>query len=85
MKINFTETGWKDYLYWQTQDKKTIKRINQLIQDIERNGDLIGLGDPEQLKYNLNGWYSRKIDGANRFVYRICDNTLEISQCRGHY
>lgn len=84
MKINFTEAGWTDYLYWQTQDKKTVKRINQLIQDIERNGH-DGIGKPEPLRGDLSGWWSRRIDDANRLVYRLRDDGMEISQCRGHY
>lgn len=85
MKIDFTEIAWSDYLYWQQQDKKTLKRINQLIQDIERNM-YDGIGKPEPLKGNLSGWWSRRIDDSNRLVYRIQDrNILEISQCRGHY
>lgn len=84
MKINFTEIAWNDYIYWQNQDKKTIKRINQLIQDIDRNYNE-GVGKPEALKGNLSGWWSRRIDDKNRLVYRIQDNIIEISQCRGHY
>lgn len=84
MKINFTEIAWQDYIYWQGQDKKTIKRINQLIQDIDRNHNE-GIGKPEALKGNLSGWWSRKIDDKNRLVYRIQNNIIEIAQCRGHY
>ncbi len=84
MKIYFTEIAWNDYIYWQNQDKKTIKRINQLIQDIDRNNNE-GTGKPEALKGNLSGWWSRRIDDKNRLVYRIQDNIIEISQCRGHY
>jgi len=84
MKINFTEIAWQDYIYWQGQDKKTIKRINQLIQDIDRNYNK-GIGKPEALKGNLSGWWSRRIDDKNRLVYRIQDNIIEIAQCRGHY
>jgi toxin YoeB len=84
MKINFTEIAWNDYIYWQNQDKKTIKRINQLIQDIDRNNNE-GTGKPEALKGNLSGWWSRRIDDKNRLVYRIQGNIIEISQCRGHY
>ena len=84
MKINFTEIAWRDYIYWQKQDKKTIKCINQLIQDIDRNNNE-GTGKPEALKGNLSGWWSRRIDDKNRLVYRIQDNIIEISQCRGHY
>lgn len=84
MKINFTEIAWKDYIYWQGQDKKTIKRINQLIQDIDRNNNE-GLGKPEALRGNLSGWWSRRIDDKNRLVYRIQNNIIEIAQCKGHY
>lgn len=84
MKINFTETAWNDYIYWQGQDKKTIRRINQLIQDIDRNHNE-GIGKPEALKGGLSGWWSRRIDDKNRLVYRIQDNIIEIAQCGGHY
>lgn len=84
MKIYFTEIAWNDYIYWQNQDKKTIKRINQLIQDIDRNNNE-GTGKPEALKGNLSGWWSRRIDDKNRLVYRIQENIVEISQCKGHY
>ena len=82
--INFSESGWNDYLYWQTQDKKTIRRINLLIQDISRNG-CEGIGKPEALSGDLSGWWSRRIDDVNRLVYRLKDSRIEISQCRGHY
>jgi len=85
MKINFTETGWKDYIHWESEDKKTLKQINKLIEDIERNG-YNGIGKPEPLRGNLSGWHSRHIDEKNRLVYRLIDNeAIEISQCRGHY
>ncbi len=76
--------AWEDYLYWQRQDKKTLKRINQLLQDIDRNG-YSGIGKPEPLKGNLQGYWSRRIDDVNRLVYRIIDNRIEILQCRSHY
>lgn len=76
--------AWEDYLYWQAQDKKTLKRINQLLQDIERNGHT-GIGKPEPLKGNLQGYWSRRIDDCNRLVYRIVDDKIEILQCRSHY
>jgi toxin YoeB len=82
--IIFTETGWNDYVHWQNQDKKTIKRINQLIQDIVRNGNE-GIGKPEALSGDLSGWWSRRIDELNRLVYRIVDGRVEIIQCRSHY
>jgi toxin YoeB len=85
MKINFTETGWQDYTYRQSQDKKTLKKINFLIDDIRRNG-YDGIGKPEQLSGDLAGWWSRRIDAKNRLVYRLSKNdTMEIAQCRGHY
>ena len=80
MRIKFTEIAWKEYLSWQSQDKKTLKKINQLIQDIDRNS-YDGIGKPEPLKGNLSGWWSRR----NQLVYRIKDNIIEIAQCKGHY
>ena len=77
--------AWDDYLYWQTQDKKTIKRINQLIKDIERNGPLTGIGEPEALKGNLQGEFSRRINEKDRLVYHIEDGRIYIAACRGHY
>ena len=82
-KIWFDE-AWIDYIYWQTQDKKTLKRINNLIKDTERN-PFEGIGKPEPLKCNLSGFWSRHIDDTNRFVYRINNDKLEILSCRGHY
>ena len=78
------DDAWQDYLYWQQQDKKTLKRINTLIEDISRNG-YEGIGKPEPLKGNLSGWHSRRIDDFNRLVYRIKDNQIEIIQCKLHY
>jgi len=78
------DTAWADYLYWQTQDKKTLKRINKLIQDIERNG-YNGIGKPEPLKENLAGLWSVRIDDKNRIVFRIVGGKLEIMQCGSHY
>lgn len=82
--ISFSEEGWEDYLYWQTQDKKTLKGINQLLQDILRNG-YDGIGKPEPLRENLRGFWSRRIDGSNRLVYRMSENSIEIVSCRYHY
>ena len=85
MSIKFTETGWGDYLYWEQQDKKTLKKINKLIADIMRNGN-DGIGKPEELRGDLAGWWSRQIDDKNRLVYRLAGSeTVEILQCRGHY
>ncbi|MBQ8186456.1 MAG: Txe/YoeB family addiction module toxin [Clostridia bacterium] len=83
-KFVFAEQAWQDYLYWQTQDKKTLKRINQLLEDIERNG-YTGIGKPEPLKGNLSGYWSRRIDDTHRVVYRLSGECIEILQCRGHY
>ncbi len=82
-KIWFDE-AWIDYIYWQTQDKKTLKRINNLIKDTECN-PFEGIGKPEPLKGDLSGFWSRRIDDTNRFVYRINNDKLEILSCRGHY
>lgn len=82
--LSFSEKAWQDYLYWQTQDKKTLKRINQLLQDIERNG-YSGIGKPEPLKGDLTGYWSRRIDDVNRIVYKLSDGVIEILQCKSHY
>lgn len=84
MKKAWFDEAWEDYLYWQIQDKKIIKRINLLIKDIERNY-YDGIGNPEPLKGNLSGWWSRRIDDTNRLVYRINNNILEIISCKTHY
>jgi toxin YoeB len=78
------QDAWDDYVYWQTQDKKTLKRINQLFKDIERNGN-DGIGKPELLKGDLSGFWSREIDKKNRLVYRVIGNELQIIQCKTHY
>ena len=78
------DEAWEDYLYWQKQDRKTLKRINQLLQDISRNG-YDGIGKPEPLKGEFSGWWSRRIDDSNRLVYRMKDGLIEIAQCRSHY
>jgi len=78
------DSAWEDYLYWQTQDKKTLRRINQHLKDIDRNG-YEGIGKPEPLNYNFSGWWSRRIDEANRLVYRIEAGHIEIAQCGAHY
>jgi len=85
MLITWDSEAWSDYVDWQSQDKKTMKRINALIKDIIRNGVLDGIGTPEALKYDLSGWYSRRIDEKNRLVYKIVDNNLKIAQCKEHY
>ena len=78
------EQAWEDYLYWQRESRVTLKRINQLIRDIERS-PFEGIGKPEPLKGDLSGWWSRRIDEANRIVYRVVQGELELLQCGGHY
>ena len=80
----WSDGSWEDYLYWQTQDRKTLRRANQLLQDIDRNGHK-GIGKPEPLKHDRQGWWSRRIDDTSRLVYRIEKNRIEIAQCRAHY
>ena len=82
--ILWHDDAWADYLYWQSQDRRMLKRINQLILDINRNG-YEGIGKPEPLKGSLSGWWSRRIDDTNRIVYRISEDDIEIIQCGSHY
>lgn len=84
MKKIWFDEAWEDYIYWQTQDKRTLKRINILLKDIER-GNFNGIGKPEPLKGDLSGLWSRRIDEVNRLVYRISGDVLEIVSCKGHY
>ena len=84
MLKSWHDTAWEDYLWWQTQDRKTLRRINRLILDIERNGYKT-TGKPEPLKGDLSGWWSVRIDDANRLVFALKDGVLEIYACRGHY
>jgi toxin YoeB len=83
-KLAWTDEAWKDYVYWQTQDKKTLKRINRLITDTRRD-PFNGIGKPEPLKENLSGFWSRRIDEPNRLVYAVTDEYLIIISCRYHY
>ena len=82
--LSFSEVAWDDYTYWQTQDKKTMKRITTLLKDITRS-PFEGIGKPEPLKENLTGLWSRRIDESNRLVYRISGDVIEIISCRNHY
>ncbi|WP_311497691.1 Txe/YoeB family addiction module toxin [uncultured Mobiluncus sp.] len=84
MRLVWFEGAWEDYLYWQTQDRKTLRRINKLVKDTQRD-PRSGLGKSEPLKGELSGCFSRRIDEENRLVYRLRGDTLEILQCRGHY
>ncbi len=83
-KLAWGSKAWRDYLYWQLQDKKTLKRINRLIQDTMSN-PFEGIGKPEPLKKNLSGFWSRRIDETNRLVYIVDDNYITIISCRYHY
>jgi toxin YoeB len=84
MKLLWDERAWEEYCYWQMQDKKTLKRINTIIKDIQRSS-YDGIGKPEPLKSNLSGWWSRRIDETNRIVYREKDGAIVIASCKGHY
>lgn len=84
MKKIWADDAWEDYLYWQTQDKKTLRKINDLIKDIDRNGYRCK-GKPEELKGDLSGYWSVRIDDFNRIVFRIVGEELEIWQCGAHY
>jgi toxin YoeB len=82
--LSWTDEAWNDYLYWQTQDKKTLKRINKLINDVKRS-PFEGIGKPEPLKENLSGLWSRRIDETNRLVYAVDDQVITVISCRYHY
>ncbi|MEU2255872.1 Txe/YoeB family addiction module toxin [Nocardia xishanensis] len=84
MKITFTPAAWEDYLWWQIQDRSTLKRINRLIEDIFRNG-YEGIGKPEPLRQNLSGYWSRRVTSEHRIVYAIENDTVVIIACRFHY
>jgi toxin YoeB len=83
-KLAWTDAAWSDYLYWQRQDKKTLKRINKLIAETIKE-PFIGIGKPEPLRENLAGFWSRRIDESNRLVYAVNDEYLTIIACRYHY
>lgn len=83
-KLAWTDEAWSDYLYWQSQDRKTLKRINRLINDTRRD-PFKGIGKPEPLRENLSGFWSRRIDETNRLVYVVNDEYLTIIACRYHY
>ncbi len=84
MKLIFAEEAWADYLYWQESDKKTLKRINELIKAISRE-PFEGIGDPEPLKFNWSGFWSRRINREHRIVYAVENDSILIAQCRYHY
>jgi len=84
MGLFWEDRAWEEYCYWQLQDKKTLRRINLLLKDIQRN-NFDGIGNPEALRENYSGWWSRRIDNENRIVYKIKDGTVIIASCKGHY
>lgn len=84
MRIVWDDSAWDDYLWWQTQDRKVLERINTLIRDITRQGNT-GIGKPEPLKYELSGYWSRRITDEHRLVYRVTDTEVRIAACRFHY
>ena len=84
MKYIFVDESWEDYLYWQKTNKKTLKRINELLKNISRE-PYSGNGKPEPLKHKYKGFWSRRIDGEHRLIYRVKDNEIHIAKCRFHY
>jgi toxin YoeB len=80
----FADEAWEDYLYWQENDKKTLKRLNELIKAIKRE-PFVGIGDPEPLRFGWSGFWSRRIDREHRLVYTVENNSILIAQCRYHY
>jgi toxin YoeB len=84
MKLIWLTSAWEDYLYWQQNDKKTLKKITKLIKDIQRT-PFTGIGNPEPLKHNLSGWWSRRINLEDRLVYKVDDDSIVLLQCRKHY
>jgi len=86
MIVDFADRGWEDYQYWVQQDKKILKRINLLLTDIKRNpNDANGLGKPERLKGNYQGYFSRRVSSEHRLVYKIVGDLIIVAQCRYHY
>lgn len=83
MRIVFSAQGWDDYLWWQRQDRKTMRRVNQLIQDIARNGN-DGIGKPEPLKHGFQGYWSRRISDEHRLVYKVVEDEVRVATCRYH-
>jgi toxin YoeB len=84
VQLDWDEFAWDDYLWWQTQDRKVLRRINALIQDVVRNGNE-GIGKPEALQHAFQGYWSRRITDEHRLVYRVVDDEIRIAACRYHY
>ncbi|HDI0946060.1 TPA: Txe/YoeB family addiction module toxin [Staphylococcus aureus] len=85
LNITFSPQAFEDYKYFQQNDKKMVKKINELLKSIDRNGALEGIGKPENLKSNLTGYYSRRINHEHRLVYTVDDNHIKIASCKYHY
>jgi len=84
MKYIFVDESWDDYLYWQKTNKKYVKKINELLKDISRQ-PFSGMGKPEPLKFQYTGYWSRRIDGEHRLIYKVKDDEILIAKCRFHY
>ena len=84
MSVKFSTRAWEDYLYWQNTDKKMVAKINSLVKEISRN-PYEGNGNPEALRHQWTGWWSRRITNEHRMIYRVVDDSVEIAQCRLHY
>lgn len=84
MKYIFVDESWEDYLYWQKSDRKILARINELLKNISRN-PFTGIGKPEPLKYKYQGYWSRRIDGEHRLIYKVTEEEILIAKCRFHY
>lgn len=84
MKYVWDENAWQDYLYWQSNDRKILKRVNALLVDIARNGTS-GIGKPEPLKHGFQGYWSRRITDEHRLIYKVIDDEVRIAACRFHY
>ena len=85
MKVSFYDGAWEEYKYLLENDKKLLRRVNQLIEDISINGEKLGIGKPEPLKYEYSSYYSRRIDYKNRLVYKVENDTIKIISCRSRY
>ncbi|HEX4401004.1 MAG TPA: Txe/YoeB family addiction module toxin [Galbitalea sp.] len=84
MNYVFTDRAWDDYTYWKSIDRKVLKRINELLRDIERNGDT-GIGKPELLRHGFHGYSSRRISREHRLIYKVADQDVLVAACRYHY
>lgn len=84
MILSWTDISWEDYLYWQLNDKKMLKRVNALIKDIKRH-PFEGIGNPEPLRHNWSGYWSRRMNREHRLIYKVTEETIFIAQCRYHY